>query len=60
MARPTKDIPENDVKGLKTLIREGMTDQEIADYYDVHRTTISRRLKKMGVKDDNQTREPKN
>lgn len=55
MARPTKDIPENDIKGLKTLIKEGKTDQEIADYYGVHRTTISRRLKKMEVKDDNQT-----
>jgi DNA invertase Pin-like site-specific DNA recombinase len=43
--RPHKNIPVDDVLGLKTLIDQGKTPQEIADYYGVHRTTIVRRLK---------------
>jgi hypothetical protein len=33
MARPTIWIPLEDVKGLKTLVAEGKTQDEIADYY---------------------------
>jgi arginine repressor len=52
MARPKKDIPLHDIKGLKTLLKEGKTQQEIADYYtekgiDVDQATISRRIKEM-------------
>lgn len=45
--RPRKDIPLDDVKGLRTLIDEGKTQQEIADYFGVDRATISRRMKEL-------------
>ena len=57
MPRPRKDIPLNDVniriKGLKTFVNEGKTQEEIAEYYSkklkmkIDRATISRRIKEM-------------
>ena len=52
MPRPKKDIPFEDIKGLKTLIEEGLTQEEIAIYYTeigikVDRVTISRRVKEI-------------
>lgn len=47
MARPKKEIPLGDIKGLKTLLDEGKTQDEIADYYKVDQATISRRIKEM-------------
>lgn len=52
MARPTIWIPFEDVKGLKTLVKEGKTQDEIADYYrsigiEITRSTISRKMKEM-------------
>jgi predicted transcriptional regulator len=48
MVRPRKEIPlYHDIKCLKTLVQEGKTQEEIADYYGVDQATISRRLKKI-------------
>jgi Trp operon repressor len=44
MATPRKEIPIIDIKGLATLIKEGKTQQEMADYYGVDQATISRRF----------------
>ncbi|WP_292466349.1 hypothetical protein [Methanolobus sp.] len=54
MARPTIWIPLEDVKGLKTLVAEGKTQDEIADYYmekgiEVTRSTISRKMKEWNL-----------
>lgn len=56
MSRPQKFIPLEDLKGLKTLIKEEKTHDEIQEYYKQHglevdRTTISRRIKKLNEKD---------
>lgn len=45
--RPRKNIPLDDVKGLRTLIGEGKTQQEMADYFGVDQKTISRRMKEL-------------
>jgi arginine repressor len=50
MPRPKIDIPLEDIKGLITLIREGFTQNEIAEYYSKHgikvdQATISRRIR---------------
>lgn len=34
MPRPTKHLPVSDIKGLRTLIKEGMSSYRIADYYN--------------------------
>jgi arginine repressor len=56
MPRKSKEIPLEDIKyhlkGLKTLIQEGKTQEEMAEYYrqngiDVDQTTISRKIKQM-------------
>jgi len=47
MARPKKNIPMDDVKGLKTLLDEGKTQKEIADYYNTNQSTICRKIKEM-------------
>jgi len=47
MARPTKNIPFDDIKGLRTLVKEEATRQEMADYYDVSLSTIGLRLKEV-------------
>jgi DNA-binding MarR family transcriptional regulator len=47
MPRPKKQIPLNDIKGLKTLLDEGLNQEQIADYYGVDQATISRRIKEM-------------
>lgn len=47
MPRPRKEIPLDDVKGLKTLIDEGKTQQEMADYYGINQATISRKVKEL-------------
>ena len=47
MSRPCKEIPFEDTKGLKTLLGEGRTQYEIADYFKVDQATISRNIKKM-------------
>jgi arginine repressor len=54
MPRPKKEIPFEDVniKGIKTLLSEGKTQNEIAEYYkkhgiDVNRVTILRRIKEL-------------
>ena len=45
MARPTKQIPFDNVKGLKTLLEEGKTQDEIAAYFS----------EKLGIKCSQQT-----
>jgi hypothetical protein len=52
MPRPQKDIPTDDIKGLKTLIDEGLNQKQIAQYYkdhgmDVDRRTIGLRIKEL-------------
>jgi len=53
MVRPEKWIPKKDIKGLETLLQEGVTQQEMADYYTprlpykVTQRTISNKLKEM-------------
>ena len=53
MARPRIWIPFEDIKGLKTLQNEGLTQQEIAEYmtkmlpYRVTRQRIGDRLKNL-------------
>lgn len=44
-----KEIPFEDIfiKGLKTLISEGKTQREMAEYYGVGVATINRRLKEL-------------
>ena len=51
MARPFNFIPLEDIKGLKTLIKEGKTQDEIGLYYkkygiDASQPTISRLIKR--------------
>lgn len=58
MSRPKKQIPLKDVKtkGLKTLIKEGKTQEQIAEYYSVDQATISRRIAEIKkVTDDDKT-----
>ena len=48
--RPKKFIPLEDIKGLKTLVKEGKSQDEISNYFkshgiDVDQVTISRRIK---------------
>lgn len=55
MPRPKIKIPLEDIKGLKTLIREGFTQNEIAKYYALHgikadQATISRRIQELKAK----------
>jgi hypothetical protein len=50
MPCPRKKIPINDIKGLKTLLKEGLTQERIAEYYrengiEVDRVTILRRIR---------------
>ncbi len=53
MPRPEKWVPKKDIKGLETLIQEGLTQQEMADYYTqrlpykVAQRTISKKLEEM-------------
>lgn len=47
MSRPKKQIPFEDIKGLKTLLAEGKTKEEIAEIFGVNEKTISRRLKEI-------------
>jgi arginine repressor len=52
MPRPKKEIPFEDIKGLKTLLDQGKTQEEISIYYKEHginidQVTISRRIKEM-------------
>lgn len=54
MARPQKFIPLEDIKGLKTLRKEGKTQEEISRYFkehgiDVDQVTISRRIKDFDI-----------
>lgn len=56
MAPRKKQIPFNDIKGLKTLQNEDWTHEEMAKYYSkifeekVSRRTIERRLKELDEK----------
>lgn len=54
MVRPRKTIPLEDIKGLKTLRKEGLTQEQIEEYYkkngiDVDRVTVGRRIKELEV-----------
>lgn len=42
-----KDIPFYDVKGLKTLLGEGKNVTQIANYYEVSRRTVRRRIEEL-------------
>lgn len=63
MSRPKKQIPLKDIKikGLKTFIKEGKTQEQIAEYYRKHdinvdQATISRRIAEIKkVTDDDKT-----
>ena len=44
MAPRRKEIPFEDVKGLKTLLKDGFTQEQIAEYYHVSRRTVKRRI----------------
>lgn len=57
MSCPKKEIPFEDlkIKGLKTLIKEGKTRKEMAEYYGVSRWTIDRRM----IELDNLTKQDK-
>ena len=48
MVRPKKVIPLEDLKGLRTLLQEGKTQKEIAEYYGVTQPTISRLINGIG------------
>jgi len=47
MVRPIKKIPFDDIKGLRTLVNDGASRQEMADYYMVSLSTIGSRLKEV-------------
>jgi len=56
MSRPQKFIPLHDIKGLKTLMKEGKNPIEIAEYYKtwgiiVDRMTITRRIEELKKKE---------
>lgn len=56
MARPKTFIPLDDIKGLKTLIEEGLNNEQIAKYYtergiNCGRMTISRERKMLSEGD---------
>ena len=66
MSRPKKQIPLKDVKikGLKTLLKEGKTQEQIADYYRKHdinvdQATISRRIAEIKKVTDDDKRQRK-
>lgn len=44
MSRPKIKIPLDDVIGLKKMIESGKTQSEMAEYYGVDQSTISRRI----------------
>lgn len=56
MPRPKKEIPIEDIKGLKTLLNEGMTQQKIADIFGVDQKTISRRVRDMKETEKNESK----
>lgn len=46
--RPQKQIPlKKDILSLETLIKRGCTQAQMAEYYGVDQSTISRRLKQL-------------
>jgi hypothetical protein len=53
MPRPEKWIPQKDILGLQTLIEEGWTQEQIAEYYSkrlpykVAQRTISKKLEEL-------------
>jgi predicted transcriptional regulator len=51
MPRPKKEIPFEDIKGLKTLLDEGKTQEEIGEIFGVDQKTISRRVKELKEKE---------
>jgi arginine repressor len=55
MPRPKTNIPLEDIKGLKTLVNEHKTQEEIVSYYSkfgihIDRSNISRKIKEMDEK----------
>lgn len=46
-SRPLAFVPLDDIWGLRTLVDKGWTQEQMAEYYSVGRSTISRRLKEM-------------
>jgi 3-polyprenyl-4-hydroxybenzoate decarboxylase len=51
MPRPKKEIPFEDIKGLKTLLNEGKTQAEIGEIFGVDQKTISRRIQEFRNKE---------
>lgn len=50
--RPRKEIPlYEDILSLKTLIKRGCTQAQMAEYYEVDQSTISRRLKQINYEE---------
>jgi transposase-like protein len=49
LARPRKNIPWDDVQGIKSLLEEGKSHAEIAEIHGVSQDTISRRIREMTV-----------
>lgn len=53
MVRPTKHIPRDDIKGLKTLLEEGKSQDEIAAYFSnvlkikISQQSISNKIKEL-------------
>lgn len=45
--RPRAHVPMDDMKGLRTLIDDGMSQPEMAAYYGVSQSTISRLIKEL-------------
>ena len=45
--RPRAHVPVEDMKGLRTLINEDMSQPEMAAYYGVSQSTISRLMKEL-------------
>ena len=56
-SRPRAWIPLDDIRGLKTLIRAGWDQVQIAEYYrtmglEVSQPTVSRRIRELRKEDD--------
>lgn len=49
--RPRAPVPFEDVKGLRTLINENTSQPEMAAYYGVSQSTISRLVNMLKNKD---------
>ena len=50
--RPRAPVPFDDIKGLRTMVDDGISQPEMAAYYGVSQSTISRLIKELKEEGD--------